>query len=134
MTGPLHLRRLSDHDVPALQELLEADPGYARRVTGAAPGPGEAADLLSGRPPGLPADRLVGSWPEITTVRAAIVATNATAADPYWAALGYRPTEPPTPYQVGETATQVTVWTRPASPAASPGGLSAAHPAPELAP
>lgn len=166
MTGDLCLRALTDHDLPALQALLEADPAYTRRVTGAAPAAGEAHDLLTGRPPGLPteqklvlgafdecglaavldvlrgwpdpstvhigllqvhADRkregigrrahnllddMLGQWPEITTLRASIVATNAAHAEPFWAALGYRPSEPPRPYEAGRIRTHVTAWTR----------------------
>ncbi len=32
-TRPLRLRQLGTGDLPALQRLLDADPGYARRVT-----------------------------------------------------------------------------------------------------
>jgi GNAT superfamily N-acetyltransferase len=170
MTGTLRLRRLTTGDLAELQALLEADPDYVRRVTGADPGPGEAADLLTGRPPGLPAERkvllgayddhglaaivdvlrgwpdaatapigllqvyadrkrqgvgrrthdllleLVEGWPEITVLRAAIVAINAAGAAPFWADLGYRPAEPPKPYQAGPVATTVTAWTRPGRP------------------
>ena len=162
----MHLRPLTPADRPALQELLDADPGYARRVTGADPDKHGAADLLADRPDGLAAEDkvvlgvyddgglaavvdvlrgwpdastaligllqvharcqgtgvgrrahellldLVGTWPGITQLRAAIVATNAAAADPFWTAMGYRPAGPPAPYRAGDTATQVTVWTR----------------------
>ena len=162
----MHLRPLTDRDLPDLQELLDSDPGYARRVTGADPEPDGAAQLLAGRPEGLrmedklvlggyddaglaavidvlrgwpdPATAHVGllqvhagrqgagvgrrahellldlvrGWPGITRLRAAIVATNAAAADPFWTAMGYRPAGPPAPYRAGDTATQVTVWTR----------------------
>jgi hypothetical protein len=163
----MHLRPLTEADLPALQQLLESDPGYAERVTGTAPGPGDAADLLAGRPPGLPADRkvvlgafddtglaavldvlrgwpdpatahigllqvdagrrrqgvarrthdlfldLVAGWPEIRTLRAAIVGTNAAEAEPFWTSVGYRPGEPPRPYRAGGTDTHVTAWHAP---------------------
>ena len=167
MTGELQLRRLTDDDRATLQALLEADPGYTRRVSGADPAPDEAAELLTSRPPGLPAEHkvvlgafdddglavvvdvlrgwpepttalvgllqvhanrkrqgagrrahellvdLVRTWPEIRTLRAAIVATNAAEAEPFWSALGYRPTGRPQPFQAGATVTEVTGWTRP---------------------
>jgi GNAT superfamily N-acetyltransferase len=163
----MHLRPLTVDDLAALQELLESDPGYAERVTGTPPGPGDAADLLSGRPPGLRTEQkvvlgafddgglaavvdvlrgwpdpatahigllqvhagrrrqgvarrthdllldLVAGWPDVRTLRAAIVATNAAEAEPFWAAVGYRPSGPPTPYRAGPVDTEVTVWTRP---------------------
>ncbi|SFC93539.1 hypothetical protein SAMN04487968_11514 [Nocardioides terrae] len=166
MNGPLRLRRLTARDLPALQELLEADPGYTMRVTGEAPQPNAAADLLVGRPPGLPPDQKVvlgafgedglvavidvlrgwpnpvsvhigllqvrasgkrqgvgrrahdlllarvADWTEVTTLRAAIVGSNAAEAEPFWAALGYQPTGEPTRYQAGATTTDATVWTR----------------------
>lgn len=175
MTPALHLRPLDAHDLTSLQELLEADPGYARRVTGADPRPDEAAQLLSGRPPDVSPERKVvlgafddaeamaavidvlrgwpdaatahvgllqvhGSrqrqgvghrvhdllldwlrgWPEITRLRAAIVATNAPYAEPFWAAQGYQPTGKPKPYAAGDTTTEVTIWCRPYS--SRPGG------------
>jgi GNAT superfamily N-acetyltransferase len=164
----MRLRPLAVRDLPAIQALLDADPAYARRVTGADPAPGSATDLLLDRPPDLHSDRkvvlgaidehglaavvdvlrgwptppvahigllqvhptrqrqgvgrhahdlllewLAARWPEVHTLRAAIVATNADSAGPFWVALGYRPAEAPKPYQVGTTATTVSVWTRP---------------------
>ncbi|MCC5672908.1 GNAT family N-acetyltransferase [Kocuria rhizophila] len=50
---PAELRRLRPEDAPALQELLEATPGYTRRISGHAPLPGDAAEILSTLPPGL---------------------------------------------------------------------------------
>ena len=47
MTGVLRLRPLTVRDLPALQELLDADPGYALRVTGEAPGPDAATDVTA---------------------------------------------------------------------------------------
>lgn len=171
MTAALHLRPLDAHDLPALQDLLEADPGYAQRVTGAGPRPDEAAELLISRPADLPVERKVvlgafddaevlaavidvlrgwpdpssahigllqvhssrkrqgvgrrahdlmldwigAGWPGITQLRAAIVATNAADAAPFWAAQGYQPTGVPQPYAAGDTATEVSVWCRPYS-------------------
>lgn len=167
----MRLRPLDARDLPAVKALLDADPEYARRVTGADPPPDGATDLLFDRPPNLEPDRKVvlgaiddrglaavldilrgwpepsvahvgllqvhagrqhqgigrrahdlllgwiaATWPEIRTLRAAIVATNAEAADPFWTALGYRPTEAPKPYSAGATATTVTAWTRPVAP------------------
>ena len=37
MTGPVRVRRLTAADAPALQELLEAAPGYTLRVRGRLP-------------------------------------------------------------------------------------------------
>ncbi len=53
----------------------------------------------------------VRDWPEVTTVRAAIVETNAEAAAPFWAAMGYRPTGPARPFRNGLVETTVLVWT-----------------------
>ena len=50
-------------------------------------------------------------WPEIATVRAAVVATNAPQAEPFWAAMGYEPTEV-RPYAHGDLVTTVRIWTR----------------------
>jgi len=41
------------------------------------------------------------------------MATNANEAEPFWAGLGYLPSEPPKPYQAGPVATTVTARTRP---------------------
>jgi GNAT superfamily N-acetyltransferase len=174
MSADLHLRRLTVGDLPQVRKLLDADPGYARRVTGADPRPGDAAELLAGGPPGLrpeqkmllgafddtglaavidvlrgwpvPATAHVGllqvhadrkreglgrrahdlllnrvaRWPQITTLRAAIVATNVEHAEPFWSALGYRPAEAPRPYRAGNQPTHVTAWTRPVNRAAYP--------------
>ena len=167
----MRLLPLALRDLPAMQALLDADPEYARRVTGADPAPGSATDLILDRPPDLHPDRkavlgavddhglaavvdvlrgwpassiahigllqvhagrkhqgvgrrthamlvewVAQAWPEIRVLRAAIVATNADAAGPFWAAMGYRPTEAPKPYQAGVTSTTVTAWTRPVAP------------------
>jgi GNAT superfamily N-acetyltransferase len=54
----------------------------------------------------------VRTWPEVTTLRAAIVETNASHAAPFWSALGYAPTGDPRPYAAGDVTTTVTIWTR----------------------
>lgn len=53
MTGVLRLRPLDARDLSAIQELIAADPGYAWRVTGQAPGHDAATELLAARPPEL---------------------------------------------------------------------------------
>lgn len=63
---------------------------------------------------------LVGGWTEITMLRAAIVGTNADSAAPFWASLGYQPTEPARPYRAGDIATHVTAWTLPLTPTRCP--------------
>jgi GNAT superfamily N-acetyltransferase len=174
MTGDLRLRVLSGQDLPALRDLLETDPGYARRVTGHDPRPGDAEELLTVGPPGLPAERkvvlgavdddglacvvdllrgwpdpatayigllqvhaarqrqgmgrrthellldLVSGWPEVTRLRAVVVGTNAQEAEPFWSALGYRPTETPKPFTAGSVVTTATGWTRAVRPAGPP--------------
>ncbi|MEU4192914.1 GNAT family N-acetyltransferase [Kribbella sp. NPDC026611] len=50
----LVLRPVEAGDVGAVQELIEADPGYAERVTGYPPGAADAQSLLMMRPEGLP--------------------------------------------------------------------------------
>lgn len=58
------LRPDDARDVAALQELLESAPDYTRRITGHDPGPSDAREVLSARPPGL--DRVrklaIGLW------------------------------------------------------------------------
>lgn len=163
----LTLRQLDQRDTQAVQALLDADPHYARRVTGTATPPHAAAELLTTRPPGLPAahkavlgayddtgalvavvDVLrgwpddhtahvgllqthsayqgrgigrrthelllewVARWPEVQRLRATIVATNATFADPFWTALGYHPGDTATPYLAGDEPTTALAWTR----------------------
>jgi GNAT superfamily N-acetyltransferase len=55
----LTLRRLTEADAPAVQSLLDADPGYAVRVSGRPAQAGEASEVLTGRPPELSKDRKV---------------------------------------------------------------------------
>lgn len=55
----------------------------------------------------------VRRWPGIETLRAAIVETNAEHADPFWRALGYRPSGEPKPYSYDKLDTTVRIWTRP---------------------
>ena len=50
-------------------------------------------------------------WPETEILRAAIVATNATTAGPFWSAMGYLPTGHPLPYDVGAQQSTVQIWT-----------------------
>ena len=51
----LTMRQLDQRDAQAVQALLDADPHYARRVTGTSAPPHAAAELLTARPAGLPA-------------------------------------------------------------------------------
>lgn len=167
-----HVRPLSPedaHDVGALQELLEAAPGYSRRVLGRPPRPTDAADVLSALPPGLDPARKTGlglwadpgaggllafadvlrgwprarvahvgllvvherwrgrglgrllhdgvveqatRWGDVDTLRLGIVATNADAAEPFWRALGYRPTGEVSAYVSGEVQSSTATWER----------------------
>jgi GNAT superfamily N-acetyltransferase len=60
----VNIRRFDPDEEGALQALLESDPAYAERITGAPPGPSDALSLLIGRPEGVdPADKVVlGGW------------------------------------------------------------------------
>jgi len=62
--GRVELRAIEPGDVPAVQALIESDPGYTERVTGYPPGPADAQSLLMMRPEGLPEDAKVvlGAW------------------------------------------------------------------------
>jgi GNAT superfamily N-acetyltransferase len=51
-------------------------------------------------------------WPEITTLRIAIVATNAEIAEPFWRSLGYDPSGSPQPYRYNNLTSTVRIWTR----------------------
>lgn len=53
MTGPVRVRRLTAADAPALQELLEAAPGYTLRVRGRLPRDNDRYRTLTALPPGL---------------------------------------------------------------------------------
>lgn len=55
----------------------------------------------------------VRRWPGIATLRAAIVETNAEHAEPFWRAMGYRPSGGPKPYTYDKLHTTVRIWTRP---------------------
>lgn len=57
--------------------------------------------------------RLVRDWPGMVRLRAAIVATNAAQADPFWRAMGYAPSGEPKPYTYDKLHTTVRIWTRP---------------------
>jgi GNAT superfamily N-acetyltransferase len=54
----------------------------------------------------------VREWPEITTLRAAVVETNRSQATPYWVAMGYAPSGQPRAYQAGAVTSTVTIWLR----------------------
>jgi len=54
---PITLRPIEPEEVDAVQALIEADPGYAGRVTGLPPGPADAQSLLMMVPPDLPVER-----------------------------------------------------------------------------
>ncbi len=165
MTGVV-LRPLGVQDLPAVQDLIDADPAYVQRVEGRPPAADDARALLAAAPAGWEDDKVVlgafvgdalvavvdllrgfpaaGTahigllqvhardqgrgfgrsthnalldwvqihWPEITTFRAAIVATNATTADPFWSAMSYVPTGSPMPYDAGAQQSTVQIWTR----------------------
>lgn len=56
---------------------------------------------------------LVAGWPEITTLRLAIVATNKDEAEPFWRRLGYLPTGDEKPYETESLKTVAHIWERP---------------------
>lgn len=60
MTVLRELCREEANDVGALQDLLEAAPDYARRVTGDQPNPTDASHVLEAMPPGLGRANKVG--------------------------------------------------------------------------
>lgn len=45
-----HVRELGPEDAPALQALLESDPGYTARISGSPPGPDDALGVLTALP------------------------------------------------------------------------------------
>lgn len=51
-------------------------------------------------------------WPETTTLRIAMVATNAAVAEPFWRSLGYAPCGSPRPYHYNNLTSTVRIWTR----------------------
>jgi GNAT superfamily N-acetyltransferase len=94
VTDELTLRQLEGSDVMAVQRLIEADPDYARRVSGKPPGPDEAHHLLTERPPTLAPDHkvvlgvfrgttlvalidLLREWPDAGTVHIGLLQVHA---------------------------------------------------------
>ncbi len=61
---PVQLREVGADEVSALQELIEADPGYTERITGHPPGASDALSLLMMRPEGVTEDAklVLGAW------------------------------------------------------------------------
>ena len=56
----------------------------------------------------------VRRWaPQAASLRAAIVATNATHAEPFWRSLNYEPIGDARPYAYDKLQTAVTIWRRP---------------------
>lgn len=51
-------------------------------------------------------------WAGIERLRLSIVESNATAAAPFWRALGYHPTDATAEYRSGSVAISTTVWER----------------------
>jgi GNAT superfamily N-acetyltransferase len=51
-------------------------------------------------------------WPETTTLRIAVVATNAAVAEPFWRSLGYSPSGSPQPYRYANLVSTVQIFTR----------------------
>lgn len=49
----MEIRPLGAEDAEAVQALIESDPGYTERITGASPGADDARGLMAMRPPGL---------------------------------------------------------------------------------
>jgi len=54
--------------------------------------------------------RVARGTPGIDAIGLGIVATNAAAAEPFWTALGYRPTGATKPYEDGTVTSSVAVW------------------------
>jgi ribosomal protein S18 acetylase RimI-like enzyme len=150
----LVLRAIGPADVDAVQELIEADPGYTERITGYPPGASDAQSLLMMRPEGLAEDAKVvlgafdgerlaavvdllrgfpsggtafigllqihadhqgrghggttyglvqryveSTWPEVRTMRLAVVDTNAQVATGFWQRQGFEATGEARPYR-----------------------------------
>ena len=148
------LRVIGPGDVDAVQELIEADPGYTERITGYPPGAADAQSLLMMRPEGLveeakvvlgafDGEQLVAvvdllrgfpkdgtafigllqvhagqqgrgyggsayglvqryverTWPEVRTMRLAVVDTNAEVATGFWERQGFKATGEARPYR-----------------------------------
>lgn len=51
-------------------------------------------------------------WGDVDVLRLGIVATNAAVAEPFWQALGYRPTGEVTPYVSGDVRSLTAIWER----------------------
>lgn len=51
-------------------------------------------------------------WPEIATLRIAIVQANAAVAEPFWRSLGYAPSGEPKPYRYANLSSTSQIWTR----------------------
>ena len=131
---------MENEDVDAVPAVIEPDAGYVERVTGLPPGPAQRArrtprraarlagpdvahlGLLQvrgdrqGRGIGRRTRELlldeVSSWPEIRTLRIAIVATNAPVAEPFRRSLGYVPNGEPKPYRYANLASTTQIFTR----------------------
>jgi GNAT superfamily N-acetyltransferase len=56
---------------------------------------------------------LVSTWPEIATLRLAVVDTNRDVAEPFWRATGYGPTGETSPFESGSVRSVARIWTRP---------------------
>lgn len=54
----------------------------------------------------------VSGWPEIRTLRIAIVATNASVAESFWRSLGYVPDGEPRPYRYANLSSTTQIFTR----------------------
>jgi GNAT superfamily N-acetyltransferase len=59
-------------------------------------------------------EELVGTWDDVTTLRLGVVDSNREQADPFWRALGYRPTGEVKAYESGQVRSQTRIWSRPA--------------------
>lgn len=60
--------------------------------------------------------REVAEWPEIATLRLAVVATNREVAEPFWRGLGYRAVGEPVPYRYDKLETTAQHLERPVHP------------------
>ncbi|WP_407317148.1 GNAT family N-acetyltransferase [Isoptericola halotolerans] len=55
----------------------------------------------------------VATWPEVTTLRLAVVDRNREVAEPFWRAMGYGPTGETRPFASGTVRSVARIWTRP---------------------